>query len=143
MDYCLPRNKLIETLGASILEVLNGERPPTLAERIRFVISELPSPFFTHTLDSASLTSYERTSVWKAEWRTDALAIEILAPFREVVKRASQKGKEESNTYYFKKAAESLVNEFGIPASISVAYAQHIANYISGNRPLIKEWSIF
>jgi len=141
IDYQVPRNLLLEHFGDSILEVLDGNRAATIEERLQFILSDLPSPFFTHILDHHGITAFERMSVWNAEWRTDVLAVEILAPFRIVsgwLKKPGEMGFES----VFRKASAILATDFGLPPVISTGYARHIANSITGGKTLAEEWGI-
>ena len=142
MDYQLPRAKYLKLFGDNILNVLNGDRMPTVEERLQFIFTDIPSPFLTHTLDQREITSYERTAVWKTEWRTDALAIEILAPFRTVVSRLRKRKIEKKFEPVFRQAASMLVTDFGLPVGIATAYAKHISKSITGGMTLAEEWGI-
>jgi Zn-dependent peptidase ImmA (M78 family) len=142
LDYYLPRIHYLKIYGDSILEILDGSRLPTFQERLTFVISELPSPFFTHLLDNSSITAYERTQVWSTEWRTDALAFEILAPFHVVISSLKKKKLEKRFDPIFRQASSLLATDFGLPSTLASSYAKHFASYLSGGMTLAEEWGI-
>lgn len=142
LDYHLPRIHYLKLYGDSILEILDGKRLPTIQERLTFVISELPSPFFTHALDNSGITAYERNKVWSTEWRTDTLAFEILAPFHVVISRLKKQKLEKRFDPIFRQASSLLATDFGLPSTLAGSYAKHFATYLSGGKTLAEEWGI-
>jgi hypothetical protein len=142
LDYHLPRINYLKLYGDSILEILDGKRLPTIEERLAFVVSELPAPFFVHALDNSDITAYERSQVWSTEWRTDALAFEILAPFHIVISKLKKQNSEKRFEPIFRQASSLLVTDFGLPSTLASSYAKHLATYFSGGMTLAEEWGI-
>lgn len=142
LDYHLPRINYLKLYGESILEILDGKRLPTIEERLAFVVSERPTPYFTHALDNSSITAYERSQVWNTEWRTDALAIELLAPFHNVISSLKKLKLEKRFEPLFRQASSLLVSDFGLPSNLASSYAKHLATYLSGGMTLAEEWGI-
>lgn len=111
-DYLTPRAAVAAKLGAAALEVLDGARPPTPAERLHAVLRGAAVGPFAHLLrrdDSGRpLTPAERA----AEAAADRLAFELLAPLDAVGEPASRA-----------ELTERLVCEFGLPPAPAAAYA--------------------
>jgi hypothetical protein len=141
-DYHLPRINYLRLYGDSILEILDGKRLPTIEERLTFIVSELPSPFFTHALDITGITAYERSQICSIEWQTDTLAFEILAPFHIVISLLKKQKLEKRFETIFRQASNLLVTDFGLPANLASSYAKHLATYLSGGITLAEEWGI-
>lgn len=142
LDYQLPRINYLKLYGDSILEILDGKRLPTFEERLAFVVSELPTPIFAHALDNSRITSYERNQVWSAEWRTDTLAFELLAPFNIVISSLKKQKPEKRFEPIFRQASNLLTTDFGLPSTLAGSYAKHLAKYLSGGITLAEEWGI-
>ncbi|MBO0939429.1 ImmA/IrrE family metallo-endopeptidase [Fibrella sp. HMF5335] len=141
LDHQIPRQRMIRAFGQSIIEVLDGKRPPSLSERIQFVTTDLPSLFSAHHLDNSSLTAYDRHLVWQAEQRVDALATEILAPHKEVVRRLHLEDGAQWGPC-LAPIRKLLSETFGLPQLVSQSYAKHIDKHITGGNGLAKEWGM-
>lgn len=142
LDYHLPRINYLNLYGESIMDILDGKRLPTIEERLAFVISDLPSPFFAHSLDNNGITAYERSQIWNTEWRTDALALELLAPFHIVISSLKKQKPEKRFEPIFRQASNLLVTDFGLPPTLSGSYAKYLAAFLSGGMTLAEEWGI-
>ena len=83
-DYLRPRETVAARLGQAALEVLDGMRPPTPAERFHAVLRGVSVGPFAHLLrrdeSGHPLTPTER----EAEAAADRLAFELLAPVAAV-----------------------------------------------------------
>src|SRR5215469_5091201 len=51
IDYQAPRQRAVVVLGTSILPVLDGDRPPTLTERLHAVLSTVPLGAMSHIME--------------------------------------------------------------------------------------------
>jgi len=74
LDYLQPRQRAVARLGPGIVAVLDGRRPPTIAERLDAALKHCPVGVYVHLLDRGD------AHVTAAEERADRLACELLAP---------------------------------------------------------------
>ena len=79
-DYLLPRQKAIALFGEAIIEVLDGCRPPTPAERVEAVLGSVPLGAHVHLLPRTDADWNDDPIVFESECQADALAVELLAP---------------------------------------------------------------
>lgn len=111
-DYLRLRENVVDRLGHAALEVLDGQRPPTPAERLHAVLRNVPLGPFAHLMrrddTGRPLTPAER----EAEAAADRLAFELLAP-ADAVGEASDRDA----------LAERLVSDFGLPPGPAARYA--------------------
>lgn len=111
-DYLRPRERIAERLGRDALEVLDGLRPPTPAERLHAVLRRVSLGAFVHLLrrdDSGRpLTHAER----EAEVAADRLAFELLAPVEALGDRSDRVA-----------LLGRLVHEFGLLPGPAASYA--------------------
>jgi Zn-dependent peptidase ImmA (M78 family) len=114
-DYWQPRQRAVAVLGPGILEVLDARRPATLAERLHALLRETPLGSHLHLMDRP--TDHVNVAVNRAEDRADRLALELLAPAEEVLRRLEG----EANRVV---AERVLVEEFGLPLTLARPYAQ-------------------
>lgn len=80
IDYHRPRQQVIQALGEGIVEVLDGLRLPTLAERAAAVLSHVRLGPHVHVLPRAGMDEETDIAVGYAEDRADRLALELVAP---------------------------------------------------------------
>lgn len=76
-DYWQPRRDAARAFGETILDVFDGLRPPTPAERMNALVRRVPVGFHTHLLGRDA----EHAA---AEREADLLAYELLAPAGEI-----------------------------------------------------------
>jgi hypothetical protein len=74
--YLVLRERAVRTLGAAIIEVLDGDRAPTYAERARGVLRDVPVGVHVHVLPRGDRQSV----IAQVEREADELALELLAP---------------------------------------------------------------
>jgi hypothetical protein len=111
-DYLQPRQRVVERIGASAVEVLDCRRPPTPDERLHAVLRNVPLGPLTHLLrrdeSGRPLTPIER----EAEDAADRLAFELLAPASEIGAVSDRET-----------LIERLVRDFGLPLNPATRYA--------------------
>jgi Zn-dependent peptidase ImmA (M78 family) len=110
-DYWQPRQQAQELLGTSIVEVLDGQRAPTTAERWHALLAHSPLGWHVHLMQREE----ETPTVALAERQADLLACELLAP-AEIVQQRSACSQEELTSV--------LVREFGLPVQPARLYSQ-------------------
>ena len=133
LDYATPRRRAAERLGAGVLDVLDGVRPPTLAEEVAGVLAAVDVAPHVHPFPRSG----DGGVVTGIEGRADALACELLAPAAAVRARLEGAGVEEM---YFAcvAAAQALLREqYGLPGGVADAYARRLAQGLTGGPSLV------
>ena len=137
LDYKIPRDRTVEKLGISILEVLDGFREPELTERIDGALTSVNVQPYTHLLEKTGDGSFERAKVFDSENDADTLSLELLAPLAQVIKEAKT-GRCKSVFSEFKNECyKVLVQKYGLPASISKDYSSRIAYLVTGGPSIL------
>src|SRR5205814_1009729 len=83
-DYLEPRRRIVQLVGLSALEVLDGYRAPTADERVHAVLSQTTVGCHVHLLDRDREGQMLSRAVTDAESGADRLAFELLAPAEHV-----------------------------------------------------------
>lgn len=115
VDYLRPRRDVIAAMGPCIADVLDGARPPTLAERASSLLAHVRTGPHVHVL-ARDGNEEDDAKVAAAESRADELAIELLAPQEHVIpylQRAAAYGSNGCNTITIEMSAH-----FGVPAHV-------------------------
>jgi hypothetical protein len=112
------RDRAIRTLGPSVVEVLDGDRPPTFAERAKSVLHDAPIGVHVHVLSRVDRVDL----VAKVEREADELALELIAPFQAA--RLLLNGAPSSSPVAQRTA---LSRHFGLPEQCFHAYAPNVA----------------
>lgn len=108
LHYLKPREQAVTAFGLEIVAVLDRTRPPTLGERLSSVLRNVPIEPFRHAMDRDQ-ACYMR-SVGAMEDEADDLAVELLAPWRELrALRDTSPG--------------TLRERFGLPAPVAARVA--------------------
>jgi hypothetical protein len=132
LNYHLPRQTARRRLGDSILDVLDGLRPPTIEENVDGLLARVSVRPHIHLLERQGAGACTRTDVWYAENQADRLALEILAPFGEVYGELKAADQAQSYAMCLVAARQLLAAEFDLPAAIAHGYALKIAEVLTG-----------
>ena len=138
LDYLDVRRCVVDSLGALALEVMDGKRPATSEERANAVLTNAPMGVHTHSMNRTQGGDIFQGTVLKAEDDADLLALELLAPAKEVWTRLAAKT-ESSFRELMECATQVLKGEFGLPDAIAKPYAYKLADTLTRG-PSISEW---
>lgn len=124
VDYWYPRQKALNKFGASILEVFDGAREPTITERIHAVIESTKIGVVTNLMDRQDAGEV----TWAVEDKADKIAFELLAPANDVLKTLDFSATKYSQR--FQSLSERLVNLYGLPIHAARAYSSALLRSI-------------
>lgn len=137
LDYKIPRDKAVESLGVGILEVLDGLRQPSYKERIDGILSTINIQPFTHFLEKSGDGSFASLKVFDAENDADSLALELLAPSTKVIKKVRENSDKLIFSEFRKQCYYLLLENYGLPETISEEYSSRIAYAVLGGPSII------
>jgi Zn-dependent peptidase ImmA (M78 family) len=127
LDYALPRERAVQALGESILPILNGDQVPTHAQRIDAALSATPIGSYIWLMDRDDKGRIAQARIIEVESHADALALHLLAPANEVVRRLSRSSYGEMERERFHDDASGLLqSEFGLPLRTARAYVSQL-----------------
>lgn len=132
LNYHLPRQTARRRLGDSILDVLDGLRPPTIEENVDGLLARISVRPHIHLLERQGAGAFTRADVWHAENQADRLSLEILAPFAEVSRELKAASQAQSYAVCLIAARQLLTAEYDLPAAIAHGYALSIAEVLTG-----------
>lgn len=124
LDHLAPRQRAVEAFGPDIIDVLDGRRPPSPAERLHAVLREVALSSLTHLMDRNETGGVPSTATLDAEDRADQLALELLAPATAMVQSLQAEGLDWSALSAADALAAILVTEYGLPRWLAARYAQ-------------------
>lgn len=127
LEFEHPRKKANLILGDKIEDVFWGLRKPTIEEELTGIIRQANVSPYIHLLEVERSSPEERFQVWTAEGRADALAMELLAPFKRVCAEMNVKGRTWAFSSIREELPEILVRQFGLPQAVAKQYATLIA----------------
>lgn len=122
VDYLLIRQTVLSKFGEKIMEVFDGLRLPSVAERIHALLAGTPLGVYTNLMERDSVSVLTRSEVGDVEDRADRVALALLAPPEIVIAEtdASASSYEQRETTM----TGVLSERFGLPESIAIAYAR-------------------
>lgn len=139
IDYLEPRRRAVSELGESILEVLDGVRPATHEERVSALLGNAAIGVHTHFMDRASDGSLGCQYLAVAEGRADRLALELLAPVREVRRRLDRSGRAATYAERIHETTALLTGTFGLPLTVADLYGRWLCRTWFGGES-VREW---
>jgi len=119
VEYLLPRREVARR-RPDLLELVDGQRPPTAREGLSAVLGDVPIGVHTHLLEHGDGHGGNRRAD-HAEWRARRVALELLAPQSVVLERVFRAGRAE-----LEEVRRLLVEEFGLPVSLAADYAEQL-----------------
>jgi IrrE N-terminal-like domain len=134
-DYWQPRHRACHRLGEHVLEVFDGKRPPTTAERINALLAHVPIGFHVHLLERDGQDRLVDRAVARAEDEADLLAYELLAPAAAV--SATMVAQEEHAVL-----VRVLQEKYRLPAAQARAYSQHLLPRERPVDPLLRRFPL-
>lgn len=120
VDYLIPRENVARR-RPQLLDVLDGEREPTDAERFDALLADVHLGFHTHLLERDPHGGNLAMATADVEDRAERLALELLAPLQRVLREAVTVGAPDIERV--------LQERFGLPAGVATRYANHVRRY--------------
>lgn len=135
-DYLHPRQQAIATFGPDIIEVLDGGRLPTAAERLHSVLRSVPIGIHADLLDRTAGEAQVAERIFRSENRADKIAFALVAPPHAVIAASDTAARP------FERRAKSMIDQlvfkFGLPEQVAKAYSSSLLKTI-GKGPLWAE----
>jgi hypothetical protein len=122
LEYLVPRQRAMDHFGPGIAAVLDGARPPSLAERLSAVLDSVPIGVRIHLMERSESGSVCRWDVLEAEAHADRLALELLAPEPAVRRALKTSGATTTDD-----AVAFVKDRFGLPSHGARAYVELLA----------------
>lgn len=127
LDYWIPRQKAIQSLDYSITEVMDGQRAPSLDERVHSLLSSVPIGIHTSLLERDE-TGVDLSTTWKVEDKADKVALALLAPPDDVLQYT------DITASNYKQRSDSifavLKDVFGLPGAVAKGYGLELLSAI-------------
>jgi hypothetical protein len=137
LDYQFPRQRAISALGPSIQPVLDGERAPTLAERVHAVMSSVHIGTLSHIMERPE-SGLPTNMVLDIEDRADRLALELLAPAESVSVLMQQPTAHMGFDARLAYVTQLLTRQYGLPTAIAAPYARYMLTRLG--EPTFRDW---
>lgn len=118
-DYWQPHRAARERLGACVLEVFDGERPPRQEERIHALLAHVKIGYHIHLMERTSDGHLATSTIEAAERNADRLALELLAPAETVLLATASRSPEQRR----KEIKNVLIESYGLPVTPAAQYA--------------------
>lgn len=132
LDYKIPRDKAIKKVGNGIESVLDGLREPTLDEQANGIINGISIQPFTHLLENDGDGSFRNIKVYDSENNADTLALELLAPYSEIIKITTTGRNKMSFDLFDQQCFDILISKYKLPGPIAEQYSKRLAYFVTG-----------
>jgi hypothetical protein len=134
--YQEPRRRAAAKFGPQILDVFDGKRSPTPAERLHALLRNVRVGEHVHLLARDDRLRIESPAIASAEVDADLLGCELLAPAETVLLQTCRCTVSASR----REAEQKLQTIFGLPSSIAEWYANRL--YPPCDDPLLRRLGI-
>ncbi len=124
-DYWQPRRLAAERLGGQVLQVLDGERPPTVQERMHALLAGVPVGLHVHLMERDTSGAPLDEAIARAERDADALAYELLAPSEQIRRQVFERVSDHHDQQRLA-AQKLLVHRYGLPPTPAARYARQL-----------------
>ena len=137
LDYQAPRLRALTALGPSILSVLNGERLPTLEERVHAALSTVHLGTMSHFMERPD-KGLPVNAVLDIEDRADRLALELLAPTLPLQTLMRQDNAPRGFNARLQFLTQHLIVTYGLPDAVAPGYARSLLYQLG--EPTFRDW---
>jgi uncharacterized protein DUF955 len=134
--YHEPRRRAAAKFGPEILDVFDGQRPPTPTERLHALLRNVHVGEHVHLLARDDRRRIASPAVAAAEDDADLLGCELLAPAALVLQQTRRRTARASRL----EAEERLQTTFGLPRTMAAWYATRL--YPPLDDPLLRRLGI-
>jgi hypothetical protein len=117
--YRRPRQLACRRLGEQVAEVMDGRRPPTVQERFHALLKNAPLGIQLHLMRRGPRREVLDPAVARAEDEADQVALELLAPAADVLRRVGAAKGSAARL----RVKELLFTVFGLPPAQAADYA--------------------
>jgi IrrE N-terminal-like domain len=124
VEVLVPRQRALATFGEPIRPVLDGERPPTPAERFGALLDRVPLGSHVHFMSRDTRGCISSWEVEDAEQRADRLALELMVPARVALYAIRESVPDLEGLDSCARAAQTLAVRFRLPQRAASAYAE-------------------
>jgi hypothetical protein len=139
LDCVQPRQQARQ-ISATVSQVLDRQRPPTIAERIEAALQGIRLQPHFHFMERDTQGDIQNAAVLRAEDRADRLALELLAPQETAL--ALVKSAITGITGYparLEAAQAALLAHFSLPVPVARPYAAQLVK-LAGGQATFMEW---
>lgn len=137
LDYQAPRQRAVTILGPSILPVLDGDRSPTVSERVHAVLSSISLGAMSHFMERPD-DGLPATIILDIEDRADRLALELLAPASSLQEMMSCAAAPRGFDKRLLFLTQQLIALYGLSATIASFYTRYILAQLG--EPAVRDW---
>jgi hypothetical protein len=127
LDHLMPRYKAIKHFGSSIIEVMDGTRKPSITERISSLLEGVNIGMVMNLMEREK--QEDPGNVWRLEEQADRLALELLAPSKDVLAQSNISATDFNNRLH--SITQSLILNFGLPILIAESYGENLLRSIN------------
>jgi Zn-dependent peptidase ImmA (M78 family) len=138
LDYVAPRQRAIERLGPSLVDVVDALRQPTAEEHTHAILSGVSLAFYAHFMHRDEFRGGSLITL-ESEDQADRLAFELLAPEEEVWRSLPKSLRTRPFAAKLGTVRRILVRRFGLPAEASTRYAATFCRSHFGGVS-VREW---
>lgn len=131
LEYQMPREQAILTLGKEIAGVLKGNDDASVTELVQSAFNDVSNKAYTLLIEKKenSAASYQEPSL--TDNPADFLALELLAPRYQIIQETASKSVFLSYAGFKRKCRELLIGKYRIPTEIAHKYACELAGSVT------------
>jgi hypothetical protein len=133
-DYLYPRQRALNCLGPEAAAVLDGDRPPTAAERVHALMGSVRVGYHVHLMDRDGEGGDRTDAIADAERCADRLAYELLAPAEHLRSIVIRTGRQPE----LSPLSDMLTTHYGLPRPQAHRYATLLCPPVRPGDPLLR-----
>ncbi len=137
-DYERPRQNALAAFGPAIQAVLDGDRPPTPAERVHAALAGVALGAYSDLLGRDEAGRAGQATTLAAELRADHLAMHLLAPPDAVLAHLPGHPGETERSAFGYAGVRLLCETFGLPEWAARDYGRRL--WADWHRPDSRRW---
>ena len=135
LDYQMPKERTIMTLGKEIAGVLKGNAEASVEQLVQSAFNGMTDKVYTLFI--------EKDEAIPSENPADSLALELLAPRYQIIHETAAKSILLSYAPFKRKCRELLIGKYRIPSEIAHKYASDLAGSVMNKSSFLSRLGIF
>lgn len=143
LNYQMPKERAIMTLGKKIAHALRGNNDTSVTQLVQSTVSDIAGNAYTLLIEKKEETTPTDWEQLRAEDPAVSLTLELLAPRYQIINETASVSARLRYSPFKRKCQELLIDKYRIPSEIAHKYASELAGSVTSGPSFLSKLGIF
>lgn len=143
LNYQMPKERAIMTLGKEIAQVLSGNTEASVTQLVQSTVSNITGNVYTLLIEKWDESTSFDWELLRTKDPAVSLTLELLAPRYQIINETASVGARLRYSPFKRKCQELLIDKYRIPSEIAHKYASELAGSVTSGPSFLSKLGIF